>query len=547
MRKTACRAVNTNSENGNRAIELEQQVGAPLNGNKRAVPLLDSATTSIVLPDGRPYPLGQVKDNFNRNGLREGANPHLPQSGSIEPELLDFGAFPDGTLVEVVKSSSQSGRLLFLIWNAGDVKVEKFFHYGGSQFVPPPVDVSLLRATRLPTGITSCGNAAELLSEITRCIADYVDLAPEYLRLVSHFVLCTWFQDRLSIAPYLWVIGPYSAGKTRLLSLLHAFCRRAVMASDISVAALYSVPSVIMPTLLIDEFETGSRVGDRDRLRLLRSGSARDGHVMRGSKVHDTYCAKVVASRQEPSDTALASRAIFIPMLPTRKALPCLDTAALQHIADRFQPQLLNYRLKYYSQVTTGDRPQVAEFAPRMRDLALALAAPVLGDPQLEAQLFGDLAGQDKEAKLARYGEPEWAVATALYLECHVTRGTLTAGSLASTVNDMLLGNGETYELTPRAVGSVLRSLGLNTEKLGNQGRGVRLTNDFVRRVHKLAVELGIRRADTLPYATVDAGYMGYPCSLCADFGLLARDDGTKLRSVDRHWAKPRPGKGLDD
>ena len=145
MRKTACRAVNTNSENGNRAIELEQQVGAPLNGNKRAVPLLDSATTSIVLPDGRPYPLGQIKDNFNRKGCKRAPVRRLPQPGSIEPEPLDFGAFPDGTLVEVVKSPSQSGRLLFLIWNAGDVKVEKFFHYGGSQFVPPRVDVSLLR------------------------------------------------------------------------------------------------------------------------------------------------------------------------------------------------------------------------------------------------------------------------------------------------------------------------------------------------------------------------------------------------------------------
>ena len=236
--------------------------------------------------------LGKSKTTSIETGCERAPIRTFHNRAPLNPNCWILERFQTALLLEVVKSSSQSGRLLFLIWNAGDVKVEKFFHYGGSQFVPPPVDVSLLRATRLPTGITSCGNAAELLSEITRCIADYVDLAPEYLRLVSHFVLCTWFQDRLSIAPYLWVIGPYSAGKTRLLSLLHAFCRRAVMASDISVAALYSVPSVIMPTLLIDEFETGSRVGDRDRLRLLRSGSARDGHVMRGSKVHDTYCTR---------------------------------------------------------------------------------------------------------------------------------------------------------------------------------------------------------------------------------------------------------------
>ena len=501
------------------------------NGNNGAVPLLDSATSSIMLSYGSPYSLGQIK---NRTKFQKSGSLYAPQPSSAEPEPLNFGVFPDGTLVELVRSPSQPGHLQFLIWNAGAAKFQEFFQCNGSQFVPPRIDVSLLHVTRMPTGITACGNAEELLEQIASCISQYIELGSEYLRLVSHFALYTWFQDLLPVAPYLWVIGPYSAGKTRLLSLLHALCRRAVMASDISPAALYSLPSAIMPTLLIDEFETGGRAGDRDRLRLLRSGTTHGGHVIRGSRVYDTFCAKVVVSRQEPSDAALASRAVFIPMLPTRRMLPCLDTAALQQIADRFQPMLLNYRITHYRHVVTRNRPQVAAFTPRVRDLALALAAPVLGNSQLEAQLFQDLAAQNKEADLARHGEPEWAVTTALFLDCHHTGGTLTVGSLASTVSDVLVGNDETYELTPRAVGHILRSLGLNTEKLGNQGRGLRLTNQTVRRVHKLALDLGIKRAHILPYATVDAGYAGHPCSFCDEFGLLSRDDGKSLRSVPR-------------
>jgi hypothetical protein len=169
-----------------------------------------------------------------------------------------------------------------------------------------------------------------------------------------------------------------------------------------------------------------------------------------------------------------------------------------------------------------------------MRDLALTLAAPILGNPRLEAQLFRDLAAQDKETKVARHGEPEWAVTTALYLECHHNGGTLTVGSLTYRVNDVLLGNDETYQLTPRAVGSILRSLGLYPEKLGNQGRGFRLTKQFIQQVHKIALELGIKTADILPYATVDAGYAGYPCSYCKAFGLLECDDGKKLRTLPR-------------
>jgi hypothetical protein len=169
-----------------------------------------------------------------------------------------------------------------------------------------------------------------------------------------------------------------------------------------------------------------------------------------------------------------------------------------------------------------------------VRDLALALAAPLLGNVELEDQLFKVLAAQDQEARVARHGDREWAVVTALYLDCHRTGGSLTVGTLACTVNDVLVGNDEPYQLNPRAVGSVLRSIGLNTEKLGNQGRGFRLAKQFVRRVHKLAFDLGIKKADILPYATVDAGYAGRPCSLCTAFGLLKRDDGEILRSVPR-------------
>jgi len=512
------------------------------NGNNGVVPPLDSATPTIVLADGTPYSIEKIKDvsRVRGGGSLDALQTH---SEEPEPEPLTFRAFPDGTLVDLVKNPSEPRRLQFLTWNAGTVKSQEFFNYGGSQFVPPRIGVSLLHATCLPTGISSCGCAAELLGEIAACISEYIELKAEYVRLVSNFVLYSWFQDLLAIAVYLWVIGPHGAGKTRLLRLLHALCRRAVMASDVSPAALYSVPSAITPTLLIDEFEAGGRAGDRDRLRLLRSGSTCDGHVIRGSNVYDTFCAKVVCSRQEPSDAALASRAIFIPMLPTHRILPELDSAVL---ADRFQPRLLNYRMKYYSQVKISNRPQVAEFTPRMRDLALALAAPVLGNPQLEAQLFQDLTGQNREARIARHGEPEWAVATALYLECHRTGGTLTVGSLACTVSDVLEGNGETYELPPRKVGSILRSLGLNTEKLGNQGRGLRFTNQLVRRVHQLACELEIKRADILPYATVDAGYAGPGCFWCSQFGLLTCDDGKKLRSIKPRDMR-RPSRGLYD
>jgi hypothetical protein len=46
---------------------------------------------------------------------------------------------------------------------------------------------------------------------------------------------------------------------------------RAVLASDLSLASLYLLPSTLMPTLLIDEFESSSRGQHRDLLRFLRT------------------------------------------------------------------------------------------------------------------------------------------------------------------------------------------------------------------------------------------------------------------------------------
>lgn len=457
---------------------------------------------------------------------------------------MGFKRFPDGTIVDLVRNPSLPQRPFFLISKDGNTKIQEHFHHGWHDFVPPKIDRSLFAATQLPSGVAQCGDAPELLGEIGQCIAQYIDIETQHLRLVANFVLSTWFADCCEIAAYLWLIGPSSAGKTTLLRILHALCRRAVMASDISPAALYGVPGLIVPTLLLDEFETTGKGHDRDLLRLLRSGNTIGGQVIRRSSVYPTFCAKAIVSRQPPSDGALASRAIFVSMLPTRKELPRLDAVVQENISRSFQPRLLAYRLEHHSVVANTNRPRVHGFTPRVSDLGSVLAAPFLGNIQLEEQLWQDLSGQDKEAEMARHSQPEWVVATAIYRDCH-RLGTLTVGSLTITVNEGLAERGEAYTMTPRRVGEILRSLDLPTEKLGNQGRGIRLAAALVRRIHHLARDLGITRSDILSYPTVEAGYAGPPCDLCEEFGLMVRDDGKKLRSVNLY--KRRPGKGLDD
>lgn len=502
--------------------------------------LKSASAPDLALPlDGTPHVLSEIGGKGNgRNGNRTVAADAHPM-GSTEPTTMQFEAFADGTIADLVRDAAAPEKLKLVIWQSGQFHIQSEFCHAGRVLIPCPIEPSLLAAVRLPTAVLPCGNALHMLGQIKDCIRHYVDLTDDELHLASSFVLCTWLQDRHRVAPYLWLIGPLGSGKTTLLRLLHALCRRGITLGDLTAASLYALPSTIVPTLLIDEFESGSSARNHDVLRLLRTGSTKGVHAVRGARIFETFCAKVISSRTGPQDTALASRAIFISMRPTRKALPHLGEDTLEEIAQRFQPQLLRYRLENYLRSAGQSQMELPNFTSRMSDLASALAVPLLGDKSLEHQLEAVLSPQDEEAKLSRHSEPEWATATGLFEECHTGCGILTAGDLCSTVNGWLAQNGEPDPLTPRAVGDVLRSLGFRTEKLGNRGRGLRLTRAVKRQIHQVARDLGLKRSDILDLLTVDAGYGGPPCWLCEEFGLMIREDGEKLRCVKLAEHKP--------
>lgn len=516
-----------------------------INGHNGQGSLVHSKAPQFVRPAGRRFSSRQ-KPSTGLNGKRFEDVRRLDSEGT-EQEAVAFRQFPDGMLVELVCDTSKP-RLRFLIWENGRTGIQDNIQQADRLFVPPPVAPSLISAVRLPTALEPHGGLEDLVRRVQECISTYVDLEPQDVRLTTNIILHSWFADCSTVTPYLWVTGPSGAGKTTLLRLLHCLCRRAVLANDLSPASLYLLPSTMMPTLLIDEFDPGSRGQHRDLLSLLRSGSTQGGSVYRAGKPYPTFCPKVISSRPGPTDSALASRAVFISMLPTHRSLPELDPATQEKIGKEFQGRFLDYRLQNYSKISAGVTLEIPNFTPRTRDLARALVAPLQGHEQLKQQLLDDLEPLNDEAKLSRHGEPEWAVATALFQECHCTRGALTVGALTETVNEVLGRIGESYALQPRAVGAVLRSLRLQTRKLGNLGRGLIITQPLTEQVHRLACDLGIKRSDILNHQAVDAGYAGAPCELCDDYGLLIQEDGTKLRTVDLFKTlreRSRAGTGL--
>ena len=61
---------------------------------------------------------------------------------------------------------------------------------------------------------------------------------------------------------------------------------------------------------------------------------------MRGGKLYDTFGPKVISSRITTADGALASRAVFISIMPSGRFLPELERSTQEKLANQFQGQV---------------------------------------------------------------------------------------------------------------------------------------------------------------------------------------------------------------
>jgi len=133
-----------------------------------------------------------------------------------------------------------------------------------------------------------------------------------------------------------------------------------------------------------------------------------------------------------------------------------------------------------------------------MADLVRALVLPLRDVKEARTPVFDALQEQMYQAAAERAQEPEALVITALFSYCHQREtSTVLVGQIASWVNACRKRIGEEPDLKPRAVGSILKSLGLTTDKLDSFGRGLRLTVMVKRRIHQLLRSYNLTPADS--------------------------------------------------
>jgi hypothetical protein len=398
----------------------------------------------------------------------------------------------NGECAELVQCS-RTGKLGFLMYKGEKTKVEvaKAVSFQGKSLIPPKEN-EILRHVRFPSSI--CEQLLpvhELLQMIESLLERCLDLEEEYRFLLASFVMSTWVIDRLPIAPYVALVGPPGSGKTMALKVLHLLCRRSLLTFDISSAAFYHACDRVSPTLLIDETATAGQ--GRTLFHLLRSGTTRDVVALRENRSYRSFGAKVVAWPELPTDAALNSRCIIVPMHETlRTDLLRPDRPEMVETARSVAARLLRYRLVKRGTLSLPSISGVDRLRPRVRDLYESLALAMGEDPKACARLIECLEHQ-QDINRDPLPANQSAVIGVLYKQIHVhpeQTGYLNL-DLTKEATLILDKSGERFRLTPRGVGTVLKTFGFY-KKRTNQGWVVPLDRAARKLVHDLMSRYGV-------------------------------------------------------
>lgn len=172
---------------------------------------------------------------------------------------VNFQVLDNGDIVDLVENPDDPTQTLLAISHEGQVHFADKLEYKGHLLVPMQRNSPELADVRLPKGVLPCDSGAAL-SWLWQIIPRFAHLPADYVPILASFIVYACFADRLPVAVYLLLVGLPGSGKTTVLELLRHLCRRAVMVSDISLAATTQLCAAICPTLLIDENDwNGSR------------------------------------------------------------------------------------------------------------------------------------------------------------------------------------------------------------------------------------------------------------------------------------------------
>lgn len=336
-----------------------------------------------------------------------------------QDQEVSFVIAEDGKIYEEI---IYDGEPKFMSLNSG--KAEVYDEIDGFR----PIDDKAVErgAVLLPTGIEEYGNMKTLLGEIENFIEKWSDISPFFRKLSSWYVLLSWIYDRLTTIPYMRVLGDTGTGKTRYLDTVgRILYKPIIIAGAVNPAPLYRMIGKWKGSVVIDEADFGKTDYFNEVIKILNCGFETGKPIIRCDKENpndleffDTFCPKVVATRQKFKDKALESRCITEIMEETgRKDIP---SNLFQKFFDEqaiLRNKLLLFRFRYWEKINSEKiiNVDMGEIEPRLKQAMRPLTVLFSEEEDVMNEFRAFLVGYQQELIEERASSFEGMIVNILY------------------------------------------------------------------------------------------------------------------------------------
>ncbi len=349
-----------------------------------------------------------------------------------------------------------------------------------------------LQSSPIPTGRQEYGSTAELFSRIKLAIVEQTKLPDQSSALATFWILSTWFQDILPIAPGLALTGWAHSGDV-ILRALRTFCYHPILIAGITSTILNDLNWHCKPTLLISDPSLNRRMAV-----LLGSSTSRGYLTFRKlaggiSVPFDYFSSKAIFLGEDSRMASTLQHYLHINASPVPRANPMDASPLSEKAVQDFQNQLLRYRLKNLPRAHTSNF-HASGLSPEITLIANSFGRCIVDAPELQAELITLLMPISDHQHAESIDElGALAIVAALTL-CHAGKEEILVGEIAAEVNRILKERGERQQHSPEKVGHRLRKAGLLTRRLGAKGNGLLLDRATKALLHDAAITYGCGR-----------------------------------------------------
>ncbi len=390
--------------------------------------------------------------------------------------IESYGEFFPSLLVEAVSDPKHPGGLGFESWDGRRSKMARQFCYQDLSYVPGRTNSGLVQAIRFSSASRSFGSIGNLVSSMDQVFSRYAGAPAEVASVLNAFSLASWVVDCLPLAPTLRLVGPENECSL-LLRLLGCTCSRPVLLGDTDIAALATLPPRLRATLLFGQRNLGRAVS-----QALRTSNNRHFRIARGKRALDLYGARAFSVDLDSAEGP--GLKLYIP--PSLGPLPLLTEEDEMKICTDLQPKLLRYRMVYYHRVRNAE-VDCSKFVPLPREEVRTWLVPLCELPDLRNAVSTYLLGQVEDEAGSRFTDFRCVVAEGALSFCHEPdQRQFFIRELADRANVLLQGRHHETLLTDRKVGSVLRDMGVQAQRVA-EGFKVVLTDSVRERIHFIA------------------------------------------------------------